>query len=370
MSWWIFIHSYLWHNSLRRWWEQPLSLLSKLVVAGLLGILGASVILGIKELGRQLDQRLNDREALTCIISETIPPELAISLLQPGALDSHAWLALGTSAKSFLQAPAYAELDTGRRLPVLAVENPEEHGLMDDFYILREDANGSDRVEFFIDKHGSEAIPTHHTEESRLVLSNRDVMLGSVGRLAGILSKGFTHTTVLRAHSVEAIKKAHSIVEALSKVEGRRIFIQSNLRILEELESIRSIQAQSLIWMTIGSSSILGLIFGSLTWMEFREERYLLALIRSFGVGRGTLLLHSLVENCILAISGVLLGFLILHFSIPLVDIASVNVSWLRAGNLHGIDGFALLIGAAVGGVLSCIPIAIGLRKPLGLVLT
>lgn len=55
MSWWIFIHFYLWQNSLRRWWEQPLSLLSKLVIAGLLGILGAVVILGLKDLGERLD---------------------------------------------------------------------------------------------------------------------------------------------------------------------------------------------------------------------------------------------------------------------------------------------------------------------------
>ena len=83
MSWWIFIHFYLWQNSLRRWWEQPLTLLSKLAVAGLLGLFGAFVILGLKNLGAQLDKRLNDRETLAVLISETVPAEHAVPSKQP-----------------------------------------------------------------------------------------------------------------------------------------------------------------------------------------------------------------------------------------------------------------------------------------------
>lgn len=371
MNWWIFIHSYLWQNSLRRWWEQPLSLLSKLVVAGLLGILGAFVILGIKELGRQIDRRLSDREVLTCVISETIPKEDAINHLQTGPKDSNPWNSLGGEARTFFLASAYAELDGNQRLPIVAVENLEDLRLVDDFYILSRNRPENQRVEFQVDQHRTEAVAIPPNDEIDLILNRRDAVLGGIERLSAVYARGFTQTTILRADSIETIQQAHSIIEALSKVEGRRIFIQSNLKILRDLQTIRGIQAQALIWVTIGSSAILGLVFGSLAWMEFREERYLLALIRSFGVGSLSLLAHSLVENCLLAISGVLLGFACLRLGVTFMQVDAMNLAWLKSTeSLYGTDGMALIVGAALGGILSCIPIAIGLRKPLGLVLS
>jgi hypothetical protein len=47
-----------------------------------------------------------------------------------------------------------------------------------------------------------------------------------------------------------------------------------------------------------------------------------------------------------------------------------MKLVWLSASDVIGGDGTWLLIGGALfGGLLSCIPVAIGLRKPLGLVL-
>jgi hypothetical protein len=370
MSWWIFIHFYLWQNSLRRWWEQPLSLLSKLVVAGLLGLLGAFVILGLKELGAQLDRRLHDRDTLAAVISETVPKESATDMLLSGEAGDAAWRALGDDVSTFLQAAASAEMESGQRVPVLAVTHPERHGLVDDFYFLTRRFPADTVMEFGIRTHRSEALARPHPEDADLLLSGRDALVGDVGRLSLVLANGFTKATVLHANSVADIQRAHDIADAMSRVEGRRMVVQSNLRILRELEKVRAIQAQALLWVTVGSGLVLGLVFGSLAWMEFREERYLLSLIRSFGVGRWTLLAHALIENCLLALGGVLAGFGILQFSIARMNLETLQMSWLRtAGSPFGTEGGMLLLGAALGGWLSCIPVGIGLRKPLGLVL-
>lgn len=370
MTWWIFIHFYLWQNSLRRWWEQPLSLLSKLVVAGLLGLLGAFVILGVKELGSQLDTRLNDRETLVAIISETVTKERAIGMLTSGELDDRAWRQLGDSVSTFLQAAASAEMETGQRVPVVAVTHPERHGLMDDFYLMTRRAREGTVMEFSIRDYRSEASARLPTTDMDLLLTGRDALVGGVERISGVLATGFTKATILHANSIADVQKAHDIVDAMSKVEDKRIIIQSNLRILRELEKVRAIQAESLVWVTLGSSLILGLVFGSLAWMEFREERYLLSLIRSFGVGRWSLLVHALIENCMMAVVGVLLGFGTLQLLIARMNLGALKMTWLRsAGSIYGEEGQWLLLGAAMGGILACIPIAIGLRKPLGLVL-
>lgn len=96
-----------------------------------------------------------------------------------------------------------------------------------------------------------------------------------------------------------------------------------------------------------------------------------MALIRSFGVSRGSLLVHSSVENVILAVCGVLLGFGGLSLATQFVDLSALDLGWLSGvGELAYGDGWPLLAGAALGGVLAGVPVAIGLKKPLGLVLT
>lgn len=371
MNWLIFIHFYLCQNSLRRWFEQPLSLLSKLVISGLLGILGAFIILGTKELGKQLDRRLTDRDILTCIITETVPREEAIANLQAGVTDSRAWKVLSGDVMIYFQAAAFAELENGMRVPIVGVENLEEHQMIDDIFLLDFSAPLDQRLEFAIDEFSSEAFVRRPSNDESLLLNQRPALIGGIQRLSAIFNRGYTQSIIFKANSLEGIQKAHQVVDLFSKQEGKRIFIQSNLQVLKELKKIRSIQAQALVWITLGSAAILGLVFGSLTWMEFREERYLLALIRSFGIGSLSLFIHALVENTLLAIMGVLLGFFILTISVNFMQLEAMNMVWLRsASHLVQGDGLPLLVGAALGGILSSIPIAIGLRKPLGLILT
>jgi ABC-type antimicrobial peptide transport system permease subunit len=370
MIWLIFIHSYLWRNSLRRWWEQPLSLLSKLVVAGLLGLFGALFILGLKSLGEQLDRRLLDRETLAVLISETFSREYVLDGLEAEANREDPWHSLGAQVTVFLQAAASAVFEGGSRVPVVAVPTPEQHGLVDDFYLYTTTIKEGTALEFQIGKQRSEAFSRPPSADAQILFKSRDVLIGGADRMSSVLMNGFTKTSILYARSLDEVQTVHDMADVLFRVEGRRVVVQSNLAILREIEKIRIFQARALTMVTLCSSLVLGLVFGSLAWMEFREERYLLALIRSFGVGRWTLLLHALMENCLLAIGGVLLGFAILQLGATRMDLDGVGLSWLRqTHSLHDGEGLWLIIGAALGGLLACVPVAIGLRKPLGLVL-
>lgn len=372
MTWLIFIHSYLWRNSFRRWWEQPLSLLSKLVIAALLGLLGAFVTLGIKELGSQLDARLTDREALTAVISETWDRGKAVSRLDEiGAEEGTAWSLLPGEAVTFLLGAGFGEAQGQKNLPVVGVKNMEDLGLVDDFYLFSESMPEGRVVEFSIGERRSEAIIRRPGAEMALLLDGRPAVVGELDRLAAVFTAGFTETTIYRATELADLEKAKDVVGVLNSVEGRRVFMRSSLGLLKELEKVRTMQAQALLLVTLLSAVILGLVYGSLAWMEFREERYLLALIRTFGVNRLSLLAHALAESLLLAVGGVLLGFAALHFGGRSVSLERLNVDWLaHSGQLFGPEGWPLLIGAALGALLSAVPVAIGLRKPLGLVLS
>lgn len=371
MNWLISIHSYLWRNSVRRWREQPLSLLSKLAVSGLLGILGAVVILGTQHLGKELDSRMQDAEILTVMISESFPRESATgSLFEELEEVKDGWAQFGEEVDSFYQAGAYAELASGQRIPVWAIKNLERNQFVDDFYLLDPNGIEGSQVQFQIADNWSQAIVNRPNSKIARVMYNRPILVGGMERLSPVLYQGYGKTTIIQAKSIEDIEKIHRIADTFAEVEGRRGIVQSNLQILRDLERIRGIQAQALLGVSLGSSIVLGLVFGSLAWMEFREERYLLSLLRSFGVGRLSLLGHAVTENVLLAVAGVALGFVALHFSVMNLDVTSLNMAWLlNTRDLIGDEGRLLLIGAACGGLFSCVPIAVALRKQLGLVL-
>lgn len=369
MNWLISVHFYLWRNSLRRWREQPLSLLSKLVVPALLGILGAVVMLGTRNLGDEIDRRLRDRDALTVLISETVASEVAPGML--AGEDQRPWESLGEGeAHEFLQVGASARTEDGRRLFVAAVRKPERYGLLDEFYLLSDQGPVGEVVRFQLGGYWSEATRKPPLEEAGMLFQGRPTLLGSVERLSVILGDGYTSNSVVRAASVEEIQKIHDVAGALRLREEAPIILRSNLMLLRELEQIRALQDQALVAVSAGSSAVLALIFGSLAWLEFREERYVLALLRSFGVGRLSLLAHAATENALLALLGVLGGMGLLRAVLDHLGSASLGLAWLGAPRqiIDG-DGILLVIGAVVGGTLCCVPIGFALRKPIGLVL-
>jgi hypothetical protein len=197
-----------------------------------------------------------------------------------------------------------------------------------------------------------------------------ELVIGSVKRLSPLMQNGFTRQVLFQAKSIEAIEQAQEVNDTMQAIEHRRVSIRSVLPLLLKLREIRDIQHYVLLAVTIGSALVLGLICGALAWMEFREERYLLALIRSFGVGRVALLVHAVVENCLIAVTGVLLGLGGLAATVSQLDLRAMKLDWLTTQLLFGGGtAWVLMLGGLFGGLLSCVPVGIGLRKPLGLLL-
>lgn len=353
---------------MRRWREHPLSLLSKIVVAALLGIFGAIVTLGIGELGNQLDIRLKDSEVLTAIITESFDSENSLSHLDQRDDDSVGWDNFGTGSTTIYQVSASARTNEVANIPILAFPNLELEGMADDFYYINQRFSPGTEIEFQVGEYSSVATVIRPIEDLDFLLLGRPAIIGSVERLSLLLGNGFIKTVVLRADSISELSAANEVTKAILRIEGRRVVMRSNLSLLKQLEEIRALQSQALVIVAFCSAIVLGLVFGSLAWLEFREERYLLALIRSFGVSPKSLLIHSVMENTVLSVLGVFFGLVTLHF---IISQNQLGLRWLSSlDSPLGTNSLALCIGAILGGLLSVVPVGIGLRKPLGLVLT
>lgn len=371
MNWWISIAFYLWQNSLRRWVEQPLGVVAKLAIAGLIGLLGAMMIAGATYLGDELGRQLASRDALMVTVQETVSPRRTNAFLSPEDPEPRAWAELANEILIFDQLPTAAAVGDRRDVLVVAVRDPEALGYPDGVVMLSHRRVADSRVIARIDDMRVEAVVMQpRSELVAAAMGDNEWVIASTRRLSPLLQQGFTRHVWMQAKSVAEIERAHAITDALRLVEQRQVIIRSALPLLRQLGEIRVIQRYVLVAVTVGSALVLGLVCGALAWMEFREERYLLALIRSFGVGRLMLLVHAVTENCLVAVLGVAAGLGLLALAGNRMNLAAMRLEWLGAsGGLTGPGTWMLFAGALFGGLLSCLPVGIGLRKPLGLVL-
>ncbi|MDX1680462.1 MAG: hypothetical protein R3242_07015 [Akkermansiaceae bacterium] len=370
MNWWTSILTYLWRNSLRRWIEQPLSLLSKLTVAALIGGLGAAMISGVDYLGARISDQLMNRDALHVNVQEVVMPRSAGTDLGDEAEEA-GWASLSTEQLTVMQISSVAYSEDDRPVLLYAVRNPEQHGYPNTLVLLTDKfPEGTIRT---VSLNGLRASAVAYAPRGDLIeklASRKGVLLGSYELLAPLIQNGYTRRHLLQARDVDAVEKMNQVVETMRDLDGRRVYIYSSLDLLLQLREIQAMQHNIAIAVTLGSALTLGLILGAMAWMEFREERYLLCLIRSFGVGRLMLFGHAAVENCLIAAGGMTLGVLLLSLVSGILSSGPAALPWLNSAQLYSGGVFGVLMaGAIFGGLLACVPVAIGLRRPLGLTL-
>lgn len=370
MTWWTSIFSYLSKNSLRRWVEQPLSLLAKQAIAALIGLLAAVIILGSGFLQRELEARLSDREVLTAIVTENVSSTQSGLFLDGETTEDTAWQAMGSDVLVGYQVAELALVNRSRRVPIIAINDPESHGVPSGLALMTNDYEVGALVSVDAGPVRSEAVVVRPPEKLKELSRGRDVLVADVARVQTSLERGFIRMIIIPTDSIDGLQRVHKVAAALNTVDERNVAARSSLDLLLQIETFREMQGYVLIAVVIGAALVLGLVCGALAWLEFREERYLMALIRSFGVGKVPLLVFGALENCFIAVTGVLLGYLLLTGFVNLVNVEALGAPWLTdLTPLHGIEGILLLSGAALGGLLTAVPIAIGLRKPLGLIL-
>jgi hypothetical protein len=150
--------------------------------------------------------------------------------------------------------------------------------------------------------------------------------------------------------------------------------VQSAAAMVKELESLQSRQAQWRGAMAGLLGLAVALVFGAIAVLEFRQNAYVSALLRSFGAPGKSLYIRQWLENATLAnlaaISAILLLacfhkqlFGALGFPSDLLN--------LKVGNPYFSWEMGLvLVWVNVGAFLSSLSVAIGLKKPVGEILS
>ncbi len=143
--------------------------------------------------------------------------------------------------------------------------------------------------------------------------------------------------------------------------------------ILDELGHVYAAHAQWRSAILLVIAPLVALVFGTLTVLEFRELRFTAALMRSLGTPAWLLWMRHLLENALLALAAGLLVLVPcgLYAADIFTAMGSPTGSWTAADSLafFGTDMPVILLALGLGVIVSLIPVAVGLMKPVGRVL-
>ena len=163
-------------------------------------------------------------------------------------------------------------------------------------------------------------------------------------------------------------------VRTLLQLENRtHAQVQSPEALLSELDELHQMQRRVQTGAGLLGGIVVALVFGSIAVLEYRQNRYVAALLRSFGAPAPLIVGRYAVEALILTTTAVLLAvWLLLTLHGWLFALAGFEPTLLSRTALNPYSVELVWHQArwlALGALLSLLPVAYGLRQPVGRVL-
>ena len=380
MKSWTSIPFYLWKNTFKRWLEYPVSPASKILLPSLLGVLAIVVLTLFQEVERELREQLRKHSAYKVMLDEMVTSGDIATTLHRSFEEELMWTARYGDAIQQVRRPLKSALLRDRPVPIVT-HATEMEGLSRD---AEAEGKPPSLVMF-------RSVPGREGDMVSLMLGDMEVVaelrtspewltedLGMDQALAlpvemaqPMMLNGFISHTIVRLDSIDEVRQFVSEAKSYYKAERRRVKVNSALPVLENLERITGIQRIVRSLIVLGCGIILAMTLGSVAWLEYRQDAYLLALLKSFGTPSLILLVHMFMENLCLVMLGIALVWfswpVLYRLGMPKLEQIGLNASASPVVEVGDLATVAL--AALIGVFLAMIPVAFGLRKPAGLIL-
>lgn len=381
---WILIPTYLFKNSLHRWFENLASPATKLLIPFLLSLFGMAIFGFLRGLEVQLKEQLDRSELRTIRTFEAVFGPEAPQRLAELAGDERLWSGYCERYESFQQVPLLGQVSYLEQVPIIAYDKPISFvemppsvpGQPEEVFLLANGSGWSPRVDIALKGYSISArllplpeVLAEYYQKPAVILVPRSIA-------EPIMVEGFTHVQVLVPRKDVSVGRLQELVRGQARLESRQVRLDSSLATLSRLEELLAGQRLVRLALGVGLALILSLILGALALLEFRHEAYILALLRSFGVRGFVLAIHFFLENLFLTLVGIGLGLVVYTKTagLLLVRISDQLASGVAAPSLSAIpsrgDVHILVAAAGVGVVLAVLPVLWGLRKRPGLILS
>jgi hypothetical protein len=374
------IASYLWKDTWKRWFEQPSSPLARLFVTGLLVLVATVILVAFHLLERSLRERLERFGLNTVLVRENMTPESKELVFAGEGADRLA--PLSEFGKKLRLRQLFVRGQTEWQNSLLVFTYPGAGiGLLADYLsvetplICFSDSMPENALVKVTVNRQSFIAQVRRPEGWLRPLVVDDMLLVPQGMLSDEERLGYIDTTVFQRNpTAMPVSAIVSAVNTLFTTEHRTPpQVQSALALIREWEKLKERQKE---WRNILAGVLgltLSLVYGAIAILEFRQNLYVSALLRSFGAPPRYLYFRHLFENAILAnLAGcaAIAGLAVLHGTIFGTLGFSRVVLDLRAANPYlSPEMLVILCWVNMGAFLSSLPVAFGLRQPVGAIL-
>jgi hypothetical protein len=187
------------------------------------------------------------------------------------------------------------------------------------------------------------------------------------------LGTGWFETAILIERTGDLPTLA-AAVRTLLQLENRTYAqIQSPEALLNELEDLRRMQHRAQTGAGLLGGIVVALVFGSIAVLEYRQNRFVAALLRSFGAPGPLIVMRYALEALILTATAVLLAvWFLVSLHAWIFGLVGFEPALLQRTVLDPYTPLLVWHQArwlVLGAVISLVPVAFGLRQPVGRVL-
>lgn len=381
MKAWTLIAFYLSKDIWSRWLEHPGAMLARLLVGVLLATLLLFAQAGFSLAGRSLETRVARLGAGTLLATELVGPDRIGrtslgELLSPLAdrVELVAFRQLSVAARDPLRgdllALAYGRGTAVALAPTLAGAPPSG------IHYLTADLPAGLNLEVDLDGVSRPVVTVAPPAWiARLPLFKPLLLIPDEAATewtrGGYLEFCLVLADPSRPDQVAALAEA---VRTLLLIERRDTAqLQSPETLLEEIRQLDLTRRRAQATAGLGGGFVLALVFGAIAGLEYRQNRYIVALLRSFGAPSTLVLARYAIEAALLlALAGVAAWFVAGGLHARIFGFAGFEPGLLNRGVFDPYAWEAVwpqlrwLLG---GAVLSVAPIALALRQPVGKIL-
>ncbi|MDB6023542.1 MAG: hypothetical protein JWQ04_3399 [Pedosphaera sp.] len=375
------IASYLWRDTWKRWCEQPGSPFARLFVTGLLVMVATVILVAFQMLERNLRDRLERFGLDTLLVRESVTPASPLYFPQGEGPDPLRLLAANGRKLRLRQlfVRGRTELQENdllvfsyppEALPLLAAMLSSQTSVV----CLSDDLPEKGLVRVQIG-HRSLLANVARPQNWLRGVATESILLVPQGWLADEEQLGWLETTVFqRRPGSPPMEQIIAAVNTLSAMDQRAPpQIQSALPLLRDLDELkrRQLEWQGLLAAMLGAA--VALVYGAIAVLEFRQNLYVGALLRSFGTPPVLLYFKHWLENVLLvnlaAVAAVAVAAL-LH-SVIFQGLGMSGGALNSNGSNPYFSGAvaSVFLWINAGALLSSLPVAAGLRQPVGEIL-
>lgn len=375
----ILIAFYLWKDTWKRWFEQPGSILARATVTVLTVGLATLLLVAFSLLERSLKRQLESFGLSSVLITETHamgnPHPMARQdrfshmedwgkWLTVNQLFSNARMGDGSSVSIYTYGKE-ALLDLG---PFLDEQNP--------FVLLTPRKHEFMTVDFEVDGYTFQGVTRYPPSFMAPVISSQALFVPE-GSFPSPEAMGSVITTLLRASAEDpgkpSIEQRVEAIQEVARLDDSHISVRSSLDLHKKLKDLQASQVRWRFIMAAVVGTVLALIFGTISLLEFRQNLFIGALLRSFGTPSRTLFLRTLLENLFIANFFAILSMLLvatLHGTLFKVFGLPAEVVRFSASAYLSKETALIFLYVNIGACLSTLPVYYALKKPVGEILS